>query len=498
MSRARLLLLALMTGTGVVAACGSSDAGPGATSQAGTGGAGGDAGSANGGKAGSTAGGGSGAGTAGKGGTGPSGGTTAGGEAGAIGEGGAAGAMTEPDLPPYAEVKFPAANPFTDDKAMLGKILFWDEQMSGDGTMACGTCHHAESGGSDPRAASPSARRHPGADGKFGTDDDIHGAMGMKRCQISGGTVTYKTDPVFGTGVQVTRRKPPSYLDAMFAPAVFWDGRAAKFVDPDDTATDYPGTALEAQVLGPPVSDAEMACESRTWQDIATKLQAASPLALAHVIPLDIKEWITARLDNTGTYPALFKAVYGTSEVSAKRIAFAIATHERRLMSNHTPWDRFKAGDTTALTTAQQHGFSLIQSAGCQNCHSPPSFSDGAFHNLGFVPIGPLDLGRYEVTKLDADKGRVKTATLRNVSLREAGGLLHYGFGPGATLDDVMASYNVPPIPKLENTDPLIVPLNLTAADIADMIDAMRNGLLDPRVKNALPPFDHPQLDSEQ
>src|SRR5688572_13936500 len=69
-----------------------------------------------------------------------------------------AGAQGPPPLqPPIA----PLQNPVTPAKAYLGKTLFWDEQMSSTGTMACATCHLPEAGGADPRA--PLAN-HPGAD----------------------------------------------------------------------------------------------------------------------------------------------------------------------------------------------------------------------------------------------------------------------------------------------------------------------------------------------
>ena len=56
-------------------------------------------------------------------------------------------------------------NPVTEEKRVLGKILFWEEQLSSDDTVACGTCHIPAAGGSDPRLAA-----HPGPDGLFGTE----------------------------------------------------------------------------------------------------------------------------------------------------------------------------------------------------------------------------------------------------------------------------------------------------------------------------------------
>jgi cytochrome c peroxidase len=481
-----------------VTACGSDDdpSGAGGKSGAsGSGGASGTGGSSTGGSGGS---GGKGA-SGGSGGSGGAGGSAglagagAGGTSGSAGEAGTGGGDAGPRFDPYPEVPFPAENQFTEEKAILGKILFWEEQMSSDNTMACGTCHRGSAGGSDPRAASPQAR-HPGADGQLGTADDIHGGMGVKRCNIVGQNVVYKADPVFGTNVQVTGRKPPTYLDAMFASDIFWDGRAkSAFKDPDtQTIAIQNGGGLESQAVGPPLSDAEMACENRTWAMIHAKLQAAKPLDLARDLPPDMKAALTAN----PTYPKLFEAAFGTPEINTKRIAFAIATHERRLKSDQTPWDRFNAGETTALTPAQQRGFELFvaEKNKCTVCHNPPLFSDTLFHNVGFVAV-EFDKGLEVVTGNTADKGKVKTPTVRNVGLREAGGLLHYGFGPGATLEELMKFYNVPPM--LVNTDPQIVPLNLTADEITDMIDFMRHGLTDPRVQNELPPFDRPKLGSE-
>ena len=59
-------------------------------------------------------------------------------------------------LPP---VPVPAENPITEPKRVLGKMLFWDEQLSSDGSVACGTCHRPAFGGADPRVG-----RNPGTD----------------------------------------------------------------------------------------------------------------------------------------------------------------------------------------------------------------------------------------------------------------------------------------------------------------------------------------------
>src|SRR5690606_1733609 len=79
-------------------------------------------------------------------------------------------------LPP---VPVPPENPITEPKRVLGKILFWDEQLSSDDSVACGTCHLPAHGGADPRVG-----RHPGIDP--GTIDDVPGSPGIVSLDPSG------------------------------------------------------------------------------------------------------------------------------------------------------------------------------------------------------------------------------------------------------------------------------------------------------------------------
>jgi cytochrome c peroxidase len=91
-------------------------------------------------------------------------------------------------------VPVPPVNPMTPQKAVLGKILFWDQQLSSDHSTACGTCHLTEFGGADPVFG-----LHPGADGAFGTPDDIHGSIGVVRRDPVGIPIS---DPVFGGALE--------------------------------------------------------------------------------------------------------------------------------------------------------------------------------------------------------------------------------------------------------------------------------------------------------
>ena len=161
----------------------------------------------------------------------------------------------------------PVENPFSEEKRVLGKILFWEEQMSSDDTVACGTCHIPASAGADPRFG-----LHPGPDGTFGTDDDVIGSPGVVRRDVNNQPIA---DPLFGFEPQVTGRSAQSYFLSMYSPELFWDGRASTtFVDPLDgiTIAIASGGALESQSVGPIVSAVEMAHEGRDWSDVTGKL----------------------------------------------------------------------------------------------------------------------------------------------------------------------------------------------------------------------------------
>jgi cytochrome c peroxidase len=390
---------------------------------------------------------------------------------------------------PYPAVVFPAENPYSDSKALLGKVLFWEEQIGSKNNQACGSCHRASAGGSDPRASEPLSLG-AGPDNVFGTPDDVHGGRGIPRCNTAGQAVSW---PPYGLQPQVTVRKPPTYFDAMFAPELFWDGRArTEFRDPVTGAVAIvSGGALESQAAGPPVNNVEMACEGYTWHDIETKLVTARPLALARNIPKAMADFI-----GTNTYPQLFAQVYGVPEITARKIIFAIATHERTLTSSNTAWDHFNAGQTIALSSDQREGLAIFNTkARCDKCHMAPLFTDNKFHNIGLNDPAQ-DPGRSTISGDAEDLGKMKTPTLRNVGLRAAGGMMHSGVGNGATMDLVMNEYNMGGLDR-NNLDKEMLMLNLTQDEIDKVINFMVNGLTDPRVINQLPPFDSPKLSTE-
>ena len=402
-----------------------------------------------------------------------------------------------PPPPPqeFPPAPYPHENTHSEEKRILGKILFWDEQLSSDNTMSCGTCHLPSSAGGEPRFGV-----HPGFDSLFDTNDDIVGSPGVVRRDLNGELVD---DAVFGFEAQVTGRASPSFFMGVFSPDNFWDGRALpQFIDPEDGETELiaEGGSLENQAVGPILNSVEMAHDGRTWDDVRTKLNTVIPLLLASEIPEDMQE----ALDATPSYPALFEAAFGDEGIDAGRIAFAIATYERSLIPDETPWDLFVAGDRGAMTANQIEGWDILRNdTVCLNCHRPPLFTDNNFHNIGLRPAVE-DLGRFDVTGVNRDRGRFKTPSLRNVGLKTS--LMHVGW-----VNDVQDALNfyvsgtqntgheqfTQNQSGIPNSNLTINQINIPIGDHPEIVDFLANALTDPRVANETFPFDRPTLLSE-
>ncbi|MEM6673945.1 MAG: cytochrome c peroxidase [Planctomycetota bacterium] len=388
--------------------------------------------------------------------------------------------LTPPTAPPE--------NPVTPAKAVLGKILFWDEQLSSDGSVACGTCHVPSVGGSESRAGMGIV--NPGPDGVFGTADDSFGSPGVVGANAFG---HFAPRSGFGLEAQVTSRYSPSAITGAYFDELFWDGRAAgEFVDPVTGATVIAsGGALESQSLGPLLSDVEMADEDRSFDDLVERLARVEPLALAANLPADV----VAALASDSTYGELFEAAFGTDEITPVRIAFALATYQRTLVPDQTPFDDYQRGDTGALTPQQENGWFAFQgSTTCAICHTPPLFSDGRFHSIALRPSAE-DLGRALVTGNPVDAGTFKTPSLRNVALRNH--WFHNGAPSMTELRDTVAIYGTGVGGGFDNLDILLDGLVLSQQQIDD-VTAFMEALTDPRVAAETPPFDRPTLRFER
>jgi cytochrome c peroxidase len=229
---------------------------------------------------------------------------------------------------------------------------------------------------------------------------------------------------------QQTTRKAPTLFNRAFGSAFFWDGREA---------------TLETQALRPIEHPAELGSK------------------VADVVK---------RLQEHKQYKAGFEEAY-EGGVTASNLGKALASFERVLLRGDSPIDRFRRkGDVAALTTEVRHGFWLYESkARCWRCHNGPNFSDEQFHNTG-VSWGkePLDLGRFDVTKKDADRGKFKTPTLRGLTLTAP----YMHDGSLKTLEEVVDFYNKGGGAN-PNRDPILQTLELSTEERSDLVAFLKS-----------------------
>ncbi|MEZ5352156.1 MAG: cytochrome c peroxidase [Bryobacteraceae bacterium] len=214
-------------------------------------------------------------------------------------------------------------------------------------------------------------------------------------------------------------RRTPTIVNRAYGKSFFWDGRAS---------------TLEEQVLMPIENPKEM--------------------------DLKIGEALE-RLRASG---------YG--EIGREEVSRALANYVRTILAGDSPYDRFVAGDRTALTEEQQEGLRVFREKGnCASCHVGPNLTDERFHNTGVPGDDP---GRYASTGKAGDKGAFKTPTLREVAGR--GPYMHDG--SLATLEDVIEHYDRGGRDKAGsapgNLDPEMEELHLTEGEKKALAEFLR------------------------
>lgn len=165
------------------------------------------------------------------------------------------------------------------------------------------------------------------------------------------------------------------------------------------------------------------------WDGRMPTLEAVSNAAWKGQLGAD-PATVATTLNAVPVYKASFVRAFG-EPASADNVPKALAAWFRVLQNGNSPWDKAQAGDAKALSKEAQEGSKLFVSKGCVVCHVPPMFSDFDFHNAG---IGD-DAGRKDATKADADLGKFKTPSLRNVALTGP----YFHDGSAKTLDDALA-----------------------------------------------------------
>jgi cytochrome c peroxidase len=352
----------------------------------------------------------------------------------------------------------------------LGKLIFFDTNLSTPPGMSCATCHAPEVGFTGPDSAiNETTAVYPGV---------IHTRFGNRKPP----TAAYGGD------------SPVLYYDEydeVWIGGMFWDGRATGWTL---------GDPLAEQAQGPFLNPLE--------QNMPGAKQVCLAMRRSGYLALFEQVWGIGALD-------CVKDVYGTYE----RIARSISAYEQSGEVNPftSKYDAFLAGQAE-LTAQEELGLELFEGkAMCSACHisqpgpdgEPPLFTDFTYDNLG-IPKNPdnpfysiprkwnpagyawVDLGLggflqgagYDEEIYEPEMGKFKVPTLRNVDLRPYGEFVkaygHNGFFK--SLEEITRFYNTrdvdpswpdPEYPDTVNTDEL-GNLDLTPEEEAAIVAFMK------------------------
>lgn len=202
------------------------------------------------------------------------------------------------------------------------------------------------------------------------------------------------------------------------------------------------------------------------WDGRAATLETLALMPLRDVNEMDLPpEEAVVRLAADASYSAAFQSAFGRAP-STDDLARALASFVRMIRSENSPYDRFVAGDKAALSADQQRGLQIFQTRGnCTFCHREPTLTDEVFHNTGVAwrpdPDGTggafQDDGQFAVSKVERDRGKFKTPTLREIA--RTAPYMHDGSLP--TLEAVVDFYDKGGRPNV-NLFPIIRPIGLS------------------------------------
>jgi cytochrome c peroxidase len=119
-------------------------------------------------------------------------------------------------------------------------------------------------------------------------------------------------------------------------------------------------------------------------------------------------------------YPELFNKAFGSSVITEKNIARAIAQFVRTLISADSKFDRYMQGKVQ-LSGSELNGYVLFmteQGGDCFHCHGGdgnPLFTTNLFYNNGKDSVFTDPYDRFSITGNASDIGAYKAPTLRNL-----------------------------------------------------------------------------------
>ena len=318
------------------------------------------------------------------------------------------------------------------------------------------------------------------------------------------------------------QRRTPSIVNSAFFPALMWNSRFASLSEdpfdnrmgfifplPEGLTLSYQPHLLVAQAFIPPTERVEVAGFAFPGDNF------------------DIRAEVLRRINDVPEYRKRFGKIFPTvragGPITFDMFGLAIAEFEFTLIFADAPIDRFARGQTNALTDEQKNGALLFfGKARCVECHavfdsSNEMFSDFKQHVIGVPQIAPAvgnvmfdgpgqneDFGLEQITGNATDRYMFRTSPIRNVALQPA--FFHNGaftrledavrhhldvftsarnYTPAAAGVDADLQGQMGPMePVLERLDPILAsPIRLSDDEFRQLVDFVRDGLLDERAK---------------
>jgi len=374
--------------------------------------------------------------------------------------------------------------------ADLGRLLFFDTVTGLNNDNNCSGCHSPTNG--------------------FGDTQSI--AIGIDNNGIVGP----------GRAGPRNQRRTPMVANTPFFPNLMWISRFASlsnnpfynfagflFPPPEGLSLSYFPHLLDAQAFIPPTERVEVAGFSFPGDNF------------------DIRKEVLRRINNVPEYRKrfgkIFPSVQAGGPITFDMFGFAIAEFEFSLVFADAPIDQFARGQASALTEEEKRGALLFfGKARCVDCHkvSGPSnemFSDFSQHVIGVPQIAPVagnvtfdgpsqneDFGLEQITGDPNDRYKFRTSPIRNVALQPTffhnGAFTRLEDAVRHHLDVFTSARNYSPVaagvapdltapmgplePVLERVDPILdTRIVLTDEEFRQLVDFVRNGLLDRRAK---------------
>jgi cytochrome c peroxidase len=203
----------------------------------------------------------------------------------------------------------------------------------------------------------------------------IDGSRSCYSCHVCEKGLTDGLAKAIGPGNKTLARSSPTLWNIGYHKEFYWDGRSG---------------SLEKQAMAA-WTGGNMAVGEKTLE-------------------------IVARINALQGYKDQFQKVF-QSDATPENMMKAIAAYERTIISGNTAWDRYRAGDQSAMSQSAIRGWNIFQAIKCNNCHDGVLFTDQQYHNIGIgMDQEKPDVGRFTVTKKPEDTGAFKTPTLRDIA----------------------------------------------------------------------------------